>query len=153
MGSAGAPPLAPERARRDPLAHGRRDVGRPRLDGGRVVGRQDERPDPVLEGEPRQLLHPLRGGECAGHVQEPADRGRVAAGRRRRGVDGVVPRREIARLEVGERGQPAAGLAPCQVEHARLVGADPDADVVQRRRAAGGTVEAVVEPSTCAGPG
>ena len=106
----------------------------------------DERADALAEGQVGQLLGPLLGravegttahrGERAADVEQPADVGRRAPGLLRRVVDDRVAGGEVAGLQVPERGQPAVGQATGEREHPRLVGTEPDADVVRRRRAA-----------------
>ena len=56
-------------------------------------------------------------------------------------------------LEVGQAREPPVRLAADQVQHARLVRADPDLDVVQRRGSASRVDEPVVGPSKRAGSG
>ena len=85
------------------------------------------------------------GGELP-DVQEPADLARIAADGFRRLVDRRVALREVARLHVPQRREPAIAFAPGQREHARLVGADPDRDVVSRSRPALGAVHMMVPP-------
>ena len=55
-----------------------------------------------------------------------------------------LPAREVAGLQVGERGQPPVALATDEPQHPRLQRADPDGDVVRRRRPALRAVDAVV---------
>ena len=99
----GARPRAPpERPRRRSAA------------AGRVVGHEDERADAVLEGQREQLVDPLRGSAVEELPQTLSSR-RISRGSRpaaSRGlVDDLVARRELARLQVAERRQPAVRLA------------------------------------------
>jgi hypothetical protein len=102
---------------RDRLAQRRRDLPPELLDRARVVARDDERAEPVLEHERQQLLDPLLGRpleepaalgtDRALDVEQPSDRARVATGRRRGLVDGAVRTPEVIGRQVAERGQPA----------------------------------------------
>ena len=55
----------------------------------------------------------------------------IASGGERRLVDRAVARGEVARLQVGQRRQPAVALAPDEPQHPGLERADPDRDVVR----------------------
>jgi hypothetical protein len=74
----------------------------------------------------------------AGDVEQPPHRGGLATGFGSSGVDPGVEVGEIGRStgQVGQAGQPAVGHSPDQAEHARLVAADPGADVVRGCRTA-----------------
>ena len=79
-------------------------------------------------------------------VQQPPDLARVAAGGLRRLVDRCALAAamslglQVARATAASR----RPCAPVRREHPRLVGAEPDRDVVRRLRAALGAVDAVV---------
>ena len=70
----------------------------------------------------------------AREVVEAPDLDRVPPRVHRRRVDGRVHRTEVLRVRVAHARHPAVRLPPGQREHPRLVGAQPDLDVVQRRR-------------------
>ena len=111
----------------------------------RVVAREDERADAVLEREPGEALGELaRVGVELADVEQAPDLARVAADRLGRLVDRGVAAAEVAGLHVPERGQPAVALAPGEREHAGLVRADPDRDVVGGARSALRAVHPVV---------
>ena len=108
-----------------------------------VVGAQDVGGHPLLEGEPGELLGPVRGStaqeaaprpERPRDVVEPTHRLGCATGLRRRLVDPRVHRPERVGCRVALAGQPAVGEPPGEPQHPRLVGTDPDADRVRRRR-------------------
>jgi hypothetical protein len=134
----------------DELAHGRSDLRAEAAQDGRIVAREDEGGHAVLErerGQPLGLQH------VGADVQQPAHGGGGAAGTLRGVVEDRVPLAEVGRpFQVRQRRQPAVGLAPGQAQHARLVGAEPDVDVVRGRRAAGGAVDAVVGALVRQGP-
>ena len=133
-------------ARHD-LAHAGGDILSEALEQPRVVAGEDEGADAVVEREAREPIGEFDGvgGELP-DVQEPADLARIAPDGCRRLVDRRVALREVARLHVPERREPAIAFAPGQREHARLVGADPDRDVVSGARPALGAVHAMVPP-------
>ena len=150
----------------DQLAHRRRHLGGEGLDRPRLVGDGEEAGDALLERQPRQLLGLAlgRAGERAGgavrpgagDVEQAAHLARVAAGGRRRRVDRRVAGGDVGLRQVGDAGQPAVAEPPGQVQHPRLVGADPEADPVRRRRPAGGAAGPVVlalETDAAAGVG
>jgi hypothetical protein len=116
------------------------DLAAPALDRLRVVGSDDERADAVLERERQQLLD----RQVAGHVEQAPDLARVAVGGAGRLVDDVVAALEVAVLQVREAGQPTVRLGADQAQHARLERAEPDLDVVRRRRPPLGAVDVVV---------
>ncbi len=157
--SACAPRTRPgRRAGRRALArHGLPQRGRDllpeALDRARVVAHDDEGAEAVLEHERQQLLDPLlrraleeaaARAERALDVEQPADLARIAPGGLRRVVDRAVGGRDLVERHVGERRQPPVGLGAGEAQHARLVRAQPDRDVVRRLRAALGAVDAVV---------
>jgi hypothetical protein len=131
-----------------------RDLLPEHLDRLGVVAAEDERAEPVLEHQAEQLLDPLLGrplqqpaarrAERPAHVEQPPDLARIAPGGLRGLVDPAVRRAELLGRQVRERRQPAVGLAAREPEHARLVGAEPDADVVRRRGPALGAAHPVV---------
>ena len=112
----------------------------------RVVAREDEGADAVLEREPRRAARRTRRGSAASWPT--LSRRRISRGSRPTRLGGLVDRgvaaAEVAGLHVAERGQPAVALAAGEGEHARLVRADPDRDVVRRARSALRAVHAVV---------
>ena len=124
-----------------------------RLQRGRVVAGRDERGDAVLDGEPGDLLDPVRRRplepagrgrlEAPEQVQHPADLPRITTRLLRRCVDHLVAAGQVARLQVGQRRQPAVGTAADQPLHPRLERAEPDLHGMGRRRAALGTVNGV----------
>ncbi len=146
---AGGPALG-----RDELAQRGRDLLAEDLDLARVVGREDEPRDAVLERERAELLDPLLGrtlevaeparGELAVDVEHAAHRARVAARGESGLVDHGVALGQVAGLEVGQRGQPAVTLAADEPLHAGLDRPDPQRDVVRRGGAALGAVDLVV---------
>ena len=128
-------PRAPRRPARAPPARPR---ARPGLDRRRVVGRQDERADAVLEREPASAP---RSGRRAAVAAATLSSRRIADGSRpaSRAASSIaaLPAARSPGLEVGQARQPA--VAPCarSGEHPRLVGADPDLDVVHAAPARG----------------
>jgi hypothetical protein len=78
--------------RGDVLAHGGRDLAREGLDRARIVRHDDERPDPVLEREARERLDRALGQR---QVEQPPDRGRLAARADRGLVDRGIAGREV----------------------------------------------------------
>ena len=123
-----------------------------------------KRAEPVLEDERQQLLHPLRRRPLEEPVALPVVKvpptlssrrisPRLASGREGRLVDArVAVDAGPAGLQVAQRRQPAVGLRADQAQHPRLVGAEPDRDVVRRRRAALGAVRrGSTSPSTRSG--
>src|ERR671915_454489 len=133
---------------RDGLAHARGDLLREALDlADHVVLRpEDEAVEAEVEYEAGEGLGPVVRGSVQAlahravddrtlHVVEPPDGARAAAGSRRSLVDALRHLGDRLRRRAADRGKPAVGEAPREVEHARLVGADPDADLVRRRRA------------------
>ena len=104
-----------------------------------VLHGQDVRAHALLQGQLGQLLGPVGraalqeaapGAELAVDVVEPADLARVAPGVVRRLVDRLVQRAELVRVGVAHAGDPAVGAGAGQRQHARLVRAQPDLDVV-----------------------
>ncbi len=137
-------------------AEGGGDLSRKRLHLRLVVGHQDEGPDAVLDNQRQEILDPARGGaveealaslgEGAGDVQDAADLARISSGRRGCLVDAGVAGAEIVNGEIAaaEGDDPAVGLLAEELQHARLVGAEPDGDVVGRERAGLGATDLVV---------
>src|SRR5690606_30840438 len=84
-------------------------------------------------------------GKLAVDIEHATDGGGFAPGLLRAIIDVLVHLGESGRaaFEVAEGGEPAVGGAAGHAEDARLVGADPDADVVGRFRAAPGAVDLV----------
>ena len=134
----------PRRSRLDELADLGGDLLPVALDHGRVVGGEDERGDPVLEG---QLGQELGRRVLRAEVEQPPDLAGVAPCCRRRLVDhGVAGRDPLRAVEAAQAGQPAVGHPPDQPQHPRPQRAHPDGDVVRRRRAPLGAHHPVVLP-------
>src|SRR5690606_7513746 len=139
----------------DDLADGGGNFRCVHLDGVGIVGGEDEAGDAVFRGDLGDLLRPLLRradeessgllGKLAVDIEHATDGGGFAPGLLRAIIDVLVHLGESGRaaFEVAEGGEPAVGGAAGQAEDARLVGADPDADVVGRFRAAPGAVDLV----------
>ena len=126
------------------LAHRRRDLVGEAAHGVGVVAPEHVGAHAHLERQLGQLLGPVVGralqeaaarAEPAGDVVEAPDRPGAAPRLLRSLVDGGVEARERGRLCVAHAGQPPVGELPGHPEHAGLVGAEPDLDVVERHRA------------------
>lgn len=123
---------------RHAVAHGL-GHGDERLHGARVIGREDERADAVLE----RVLDETIGIQVAPDVEQAADLPRITAGLHRGVVDGAVARGEVPRLQTRQGGQPAVGLRARESQHARLVRPQPDRYLVGGRGTTLGTLHAV----------
>ncbi len=112
------------------FAQRRGDVGGEAVDGGGVVGGEDERADALVEDQGEQGGDPAfrRAGEVARDVGQAVDLARVAPGRDGGLIDdGIDPRPAVAGgLEPGVR------LGADQVQKGRIRGAgEQDRDVVR----------------------
>src|SRR5215213_5797211 len=133
-----------------------RDVSGVGLGQGGVVGGEDEATGSVGEGDLGELLGPLArraleeaaslGGELSVDVEEAADVAWCPTCGEGGIVDVPVHLGELGQavLQVLDRRQPSVRGASDQAEDAGLVGADPDANRVRRRRAAFDAVDVVV---------
>jgi hypothetical protein len=104
----------------------------------------------LLQRQRRQLLDHgidvIGRRQPAADIEEPPDVARIPPGLNRGFVDDGVGFDEIGRFDIALRGQPAIGLAPDQLKHARLVGAQPDPDLMMGQGSASGTPRLVIGP-------
>ena len=137
----------------DLVAHRRRDLEGEPADGVGVVGAEDEGADALVDREPGELLGPVAraaleeaaaGAEPAEDVVHPPDRLRTAPVGLGPLVHRCVHRGELVRVGVPHRRDPRVGEVGGHPQHPRLVGAQPDGDVVGRARAAVQALDAVV---------
>ncbi len=127
---------------RDELAGQRDDLGGEATDEVGVVGAHDEGAHPHAHGEVGELLGPVvhraceepgSSAELAEDVVDPADVLRSAARGDGRLIEAGVEVRERGRVGVAHRRDPTVRELAGDPDHPRLVGTEPDRDVVGRR--------------------
>ena len=137
----------------DLVAHGRRHLEGEAADRVGVVGAEDEGADALVDGEPGQLLGPVAGAaleeaaagaEPAEDVVHPPDRLRAAPVGLGPLVHQRVHLRELVGIGVPHRRDPRVGQVGGDAQHPRLVGAEPDRDVVGRAWTAVQSLDPVV---------
>jgi|GEM_PF-5457729 hypothetical protein len=129
----------------DSLSNAGRDLCREVRHRAWIVCSHHEGRDPIFERKPGELRgHLARRRFICSQVQEPPDRGWIAAGAGGRRVDDGVAGGEAAWFKPADGGQPAVAEPADQPQHPGLERADPDAYVVHRRWPAEGAGQPVV---------